>query len=249
MRPRALIAEDEPVLRKGLEKLLAEVWPELDIVAVAEDGVQATRLLEQHQPQVLFLDIQMPGLTGLEVAKAASGRCHIVFVTGHDQYAVAAFEHGAVDYVMKPFNAARLQTACMRVKARLNTSPANLDRLLEQLAEVAAKKRAYLRWINVATGDKVRLVTVEEICYFRAETKYTTVVTAESEMLIRTPLKDLAEELDPEMFWQIHRSTIVNVDAIAEVTHYLHGRLKLHLKERSETLIVSQPHAHLFHQM
>lgn len=249
MRPQALLAEDEPVLRKGLKKLLAEVWPELDIIAVAEDGVRATQLLEQHQPQILFLDIQMPGRSGLEVARAASGRCHVVFVTGYDQYAVAAFEHGAVDYVMKPFNAARLLTACNRVKERLNVTPANLDCLLEQLEHRSARKRAYLRWINVASGTNVRLVTVEEICYFRAETKYTSLVTAGHEMLIRTPLKELAEELDPAMFWQIHRSTIVNVNAIAEVSRDLHGRLKLHLKDRSDTLAVSQPYTHLFRQM
>ncbi len=247
--PRAIIAEDEPVLRTGLQRLLNAVWPELDVVAIATDGLQAKQLLERHIPDVLFLDIQMPGLSGLDVARTASNRCHVVFVTGYDQYAVAAFEHGAVDYVLKPYNAARLLTACNRVKERLQGRPADLDSLLAKLADIAAHKRPYLRWINVATGTNVRLVTVEEICYFQAETKYTTVVTADQEVIIRTPLKELVEELDPTVFWQIHRATIVNVDAIAEVSRGAPGHLVLRLKKRKETLRVSQPYAHLFRQM
>jgi DNA-binding LytR/AlgR family response regulator len=249
MKPRAIIAEDEPVLRAGLKNLLASVWPDLEIIGVAENGLQASRLLEQLRPHVLFLDIQMPGRSGLEVARAASGRCHVVFVTAYDQYAVSAFEEGAVDYVMKPFNADRMTTACNRVKERLNGVPANLDTLLERLAESAAKKRPYLRWINVESGAKVRLVTVEEVCYFQADIKYTRVVAADHATLIRTPLKELRDELDPSIFWQIHRSTIVNVSAIAEVARDMHGRLRLHLKARKETLLVSQPYAHLFRQM
>jgi DNA-binding LytR/AlgR family response regulator len=249
LTPRAIIAEDEPVLRTGLQKLLNVVWPELEIVATATDGLQAARLLEQHNPDVLFLDIQMPGLSGMEVAKAASGRCHVVFVTGFDQYAVAAFEQGAVDYVLKPFNSARLLAACNRVKERLHAKPADLDGLLRQLAEFASKQRSYLRWINVASGANVRLVTVEEICYFQAEAKYTSLVTADYAVLIRTPLKELLEVLDPAVFWQIHRATIVNVDAIAEVAHESRGYLILRLKSRKETLRVSQPYAHLFRQM
>jgi DNA-binding LytR/AlgR family response regulator len=249
MKPRAIIAEDEPVLRTGLKALLATVWPELDVVGVAKDGLQATQLLDRHQPEVLFLDIQMPGRSGLEVAEAASGRCHVVFVTAYNQYAVAAFEQGAVDYVMKPFDADRLRKACIRVKERLSAAPANLDRLLERLADVTAKQRAYLRWINVAIGAKVRLVTVEEICYLQADAKYTRLITADNEALIRTPLKELLEELDPVVFWQIHRSTIVNVNAIAEVARDRRGHLTLHLKARKESLPVSQPYAHLFRQM
>ena len=249
MTPRAIIAEDEPVLRTGLKRLLNAVWPELDIVAMATDGLQATQLLERHNPDVLFLDIQMPGLSGLEVARAASNRCHVVFVTGYDQYAVAAFEHGAVDYVLKPFNAERLLTACSRVKERLNAKPADLGNLLRQLADIASRNRSYLRWINVAAGANVRLVTVEEICYLQAGTKYTNLVTADHEVLIRTPLRELLEELDPTMFWQIHRATIVNVNAIAEVSWATRGHRNLRLKYRKETLRVSQPYAHLFRKM
>jgi DNA-binding LytR/AlgR family response regulator len=228
---------------------LTAVWPELDIVATAADGVHATQLLERHHPDVLFLDIQMPGCSGLDVAKAASGRCHVVFVTGYDQHAVAAFEHGAVDYVMKPITAPRLSTACERVRERLITKPANLDALVARLADVVGGRRSYLRWINVESGPNVRLVTVEEVSYFQADTKYTRLVTADRESLIRLSLKELVEALDPAEFWQIHRSIIVNVSAVAEVARDARGRTILHLKHRRETLQVSQPFTHLFRQM
>jgi DNA-binding LytR/AlgR family response regulator len=247
--PTAVIAEDEPVLRAQLKELLGAVWPELNVVAATGDGLQATRALERHNPDVLFLDIQMPGRSGLEIAKHASGRCHVVFVTAYDQYAVAAYEEGAVDYVMKPLNAARLGTACDRVKKRLPTTPASLDTLLEMLAKRVAQARPYLRWINASQGAEVRLITVDEICYFRSDTKYTRAVTAHSECLIRKSLKELLDELDPSLFWQIHRSTIVNVNAIAAVSHDLAGHLAVKLKNRKETLPVSQPFAHLFRQM
>lgn len=249
MKPRAIIAEDEPVLRTGLKKLLTSVWPELDVVATASDGLQATQLLEKHSPDVLFLDIQMPGCSGLEVARVASGRCHVVFVTGYDQHAVTAFEHGAVDYLMKPITAARLSTACNRVRERLATRPANLEALVTKLADTVVNSRAYLRWINVESGPNVRLVTVEEICYFHADTKYTRLVTADRESLIRMSLKELIDALDPAEFWQIHRSAIVNVNAIAEVSRDARGHPMLHLKHRKEALQVSQPFAHLFRQM
>jgi DNA-binding LytR/AlgR family response regulator len=249
VRHTAVIAEDEPVLRAQLEELLGEVWPELDVLACAEDGLQAGLALERHNPIVLFLDIQMPGLTGLEVARQASGRCHVVFVTAYDQYAVAAFEEGAVDYVMKPLSAARLATACGRVKKRLSSAPADLDRLLGMLAQRAAQAQRYLRWINASQGADVRLITVDEICYFQSDTKYTRAVTAGSESLIRKSLKELLEELDPSSFWQIHRSTVVNVNAIAGVSRDFAGHLFVKLKARKETLPVSQPFAHLFRQM
>jgi DNA-binding LytR/AlgR family response regulator len=247
--PSAIIAEDEPVLRAQLQELLGAVWPELKVIATAEDGIQATQALQQHAPDVLFLDIQMPGLTGLEIAKHASGRCHVVFVTAYDQYAVAAFEEGAVDYVMKPLDAARLATACNRVKKRLPTAPVNLEKLLELLAKRAAQAHPYLRWINASQGAEVRLITVDEICYFQSDTKYTRAVTARHECLIRKSLKELLSELDPSLFWQIHRSTIVNVSAIAAVSRDFAGHLIVKLKNRKETLPVSQPFAHLFRQM
>ncbi len=247
--PTALIAEDEPVLRTQLEEMLGAVWPELSIVAAAADGLQAMRALEEHAPDVIFLDIQMPGRTGLEIAKRASGHCHVVFVTAYDQYAVAAFEEGAVDYVMKPLNAARLGTACDRVKKRLLATPVSLDRLLEMLAKRTAQARPYLRWINASQGTDVYLITVDEICYFQSDTKYTRAVTASKESLIRKSLKELSDELDPSLFWQIHRSTIVNVNAIAGVSRDLAGHLIVRLKSRKDALPVSQPFAHLFKQM
>jgi DNA-binding LytR/AlgR family response regulator len=247
-RPTAVLAEDEPVLRAQLKELLAAAWPELAVVAEAEDGFQAMRVLEEHSPDLLFLDIQMPGLSGLEVARQASGRCHVVFVTAYDQYAVAAFEEGAVDYLMKPLNAARLATACGRVKKRLSLAPPDLQRLLDALAS-RTPARPHLRWINASSGADVKLITVDEICYFQSDTKYTRAVAAGSESLIRKSLKELLEELDPQSFWQIHRSTIVNVNAIAGVSRDFAGRLIVKLKSRKETLPVSQPFAHLFRQM
>ncbi|MEO8717515.1 MAG: LytTR family DNA-binding domain-containing protein [Burkholderiales bacterium] len=246
--PTAILAEDEPVLRTQLQDLLGDVWPELQIVAIAQDGVQAIEALEQHAPDLLFLDIEMPGLTGLDVARRASNRVHVVFVTAYQQHAVAAFEEGAVDYVMKPLSAERLATACDRAKSRLSATPANLENLLRALAGMSPQK-PYLRWINASMGTDVKLITVDEVRYFQSDTKYTRVVTAGAESLIRKSLKELVEELDPALFWQIHRSTIVNVGAIAGVSRDFGGHLVVRLKDRKETLAVSEPFAHLFRQM
>ncbi len=247
--PTAIIAEDEPVLRDQLQDLLGTAWPELKIVASAADGLQAIKALEHYAPDVLFLDIQMPGRTGLEVARKASNRHHVVFVTAYNQYAVTAFEEGAVDYVMKPISAERLATACARVKSRLNAAPANLENLLRSLAKITAPAHSYLRWINASMGTDVKLITVDEVCYFQSDTKYTRVVTQSGESLIRKPLKELLEQLDPNLFWQIHRSTIVNVNAVGAVSRDLTGRLIVKLKNRKETLQVSKLYSHLFRQM
>jgi DNA-binding LytR/AlgR family response regulator len=249
MSIRAIIAEDEAVLRVEIRELLAQVWPELDIVALVEDGVKAVQAIEQHSPDVLFLDIQMPGMSGLEVARAASGRCHVVFVTAYDQHAVAAFDQGVVDYVMKPVNAARLYAACTRVKQRLSSAPANLDNLLELLSERKAKAKPYLRWLNASKGTEVQILTTEEICYFQSDTKYTRAVTASTEALLRKPLKELLDELDPTEFRQIHRATIVNLNAISSVARDANGHVILKLKQRKESLSVSDAYAHLFRQM
>jgi DNA-binding LytR/AlgR family response regulator len=246
--PDAIIAEDEPLLRDELRQTLAGLWPELRIAAEAEDGIDALHALEQHRPQVLFLDIQMPGMNGLEVARAASGRCHVVFVTAYDEYAVAAFEQGAVDYVMKPFSAARLASAVARLKERLGSAPAQLDGLLRALAE-AVPKRPHLRWINASQGQNVRLITIDEVCYFKADNKYTLVITAESEALIRKPIKELLDELDPQAFWPIHRGVVVNAGAISAVHRKLNGQLEVRLKTRKETLLVSDAYAYRFRQM
>ena len=245
---RALIAEDETVLRDELCSHLRQLWPELDIAAQAASGIEALQLLESQRPDVMFLDIQMPGLTGLEVARQAEGRCHIVFVTAYDAHAVAAFEQGAIDYVLKPYDAARLATAVRRVKQRLHEVPPPLDGLLRELA-AAQPPKDYLRWINASSGTEVKVITVDEVCYFQADSKYTLVMTAQGEALIRRPLKELAEQLDPSCFWQIHRSTIVNANAIAGVSRDFRGHISIKLKTRSEKLPVSAGHEHLFRQM
>ncbi len=247
--PRAIIAEDEEVLRQQLREQLASLWPQLRIVADVEDGVAALRAFEAQAPDILFLDIQMPGLSGLQVAHQASGRCHVVFVTAYDKYAIAAFEEGAVDYVLKPFSDTRLATAVVRLKQRIGDAPASLDRLLQRLAESRNVARGHLRWITAWLGNDVRLITIDEVAYFRADNKYTVVVTPEAETLIRKPIKDLVEEVDPEQFWQIHRSTVVNVSAIAGVHRDYKGRLHVRLKNRKETFTVSEPYAHHFKHM
>jgi DNA-binding LytR/AlgR family response regulator len=248
--PRAVIAEDEENLREELRETLATVWPDLHVCAEAHDGRQALRALEKHAPDVLFLDIQMPGMTGLEVARQASGRCHVVFVTAFDQYAVAAFDQGAVDYLMKPITAPRLAQAVERVKERISSAPANLDGLLEKLAgKLAGKKREYLRWVTALQGGETRLITIEEIHYFRADAKYTVVATAGQDSMIRIPIKDLVDQLDPEVFWQIHRGTVVNVNQVAGISRDFRGHMVVRLKQRPETLAVSDSYAHRFRQM
>src|SRR2546422_731444 len=222
------------------------LWPELEIVAQTGDGIATLRELETHAPDVLFLDIRMPGLTGLEVARQASGRCHIVFVTAYDQHTLAAFEQGAADYVLKPADAARLATTVARLKERVGRPAPAIEGLLRELA---APQRGFLRWINASHGPAVRVITVDDVCYFQADSKYTRVVTAAEESLIRKPIKELCEELDPSSFWQIHRSTIVNVHAVAGVVRDLRGRTQVRLKRRDELLAVSDAYAHRFRQM
>ena len=246
---RAVIAEDEAVLRDELHAHVAALWPELEVCAAVSDGHAALAALEAHRPHVLFLDIEMPGLSGIEVARRASGRCHVVFVTAHDEFAVTAFEQGAVDYVMKPFSAERLAIAILRLKDRLSSPPPNLELLLEKLALQLARPRPYLQWINASLGNELRFITVEEICYFRSDAKYTRVVTAAQESLVRKSVRELADQLDPDRFRQIHRSIIVNLAEIAGVQRDFRGRIQVRLKRRQETLPVSEPYAPIFRQM
>jgi DNA-binding LytR/AlgR family response regulator len=244
----AIVAEDEATLRQQLVEQLGQLWPELDVIAEAADGIQALRLLEEHRPDVLFLDINMPGATGMEVARQANGRARVVFVTAYDEHAVAAFEQGAIDYVLKPISAARLFTTVSRLKERLGAPPARLDAVLDRITP-PAQGRSYLRWINASVGQNLRLITVDEIVYFQADNKYTRVVTSDGEALIRKPLKELVEELDPQIFWQIHRSTLVNARTIAGVARDFRGRMLVKLKGREDTLLVSDTYTHLFRQM
>jgi DNA-binding LytR/AlgR family response regulator len=246
--PTALIAEDERVLRDELRGHLESLWPELSIVAEAANGIEATWLVEKYLPDVLFLDIQMPGLSGLQLARQVGGRCHVVFVTAYEAHAVAAFEQGAVDYVLKPYDVARLAVTVERVRERLHTAPRSFDGLLAELAG-ALPRREHLRWINAADRDSVRLIAVDDVLYFQADKGYTRVVTSDGESLIHRALKELQEQLDPGNFWTIHRSTIVNANAIAGVTRDLRGRVSLRLKERPEKLPVSEAHEHLFRGM
>ena len=243
---RAILAEDEPLLREELAELLASLWPELEIVAQAADGIAALQAVERHAPDILFLDINMPGLNGLEVARQASGRCHVVFVTAYDQHTLAAFEQGAADYLLKPVQTARLATTVARLKERIGRPAPAIEGLLRELG---GGNRGFLRWINASQGQTVRVITVEDVCYFQADSKYTRVVTAEGESLIRKPIKELTQELDPASFWQIHRATIVNVNAIAGVVRDLRGRTQVRLKRREELLQVSDAYTQLFRQM
>jgi DNA-binding LytR/AlgR family response regulator len=246
--PSAILVEDESVLRAELRQLLRQLWPELIILSEAADGAEALDQIEQARPDILFLDIEMPVLSGLDVARQVHGRCHIVFVTAYDAHAVAAFDAGAVDYVLKPLERNRLQLAVERLKRQLGKEPANLEFVLRELARLATP-HSYLRWINASLGDALQLITVEDVLYFQSTTKYTRVVTADSEALIRKSLAELLVELDPAVFWPIHRSTVVNAHAIAGVSRDLRGRLSVLLKQRSERLAVSESQQYRFRRM
>ncbi len=253
----ALIAEDEPLLRQALAAQLQRLWPELRIVAECEDGAAALEALETLKPDLAFLDIRMPGVTGIDVARALetlSPQTQVVFITAYDQYAIDAFERGAVDYLLKPVADERLLATRQRLLARLQSGTPDrrlLDQLLEQLARRPAGKSDAppLAWITARNGRETRLVMLEDVLYFRADSKYTAVVTAGEELLLRSSLRELAQALDPQCFRQVHRSTIVNMKAVAAVSRDDSGRGVLRLKDRSETLVVSQPFMSLFRGM
>jgi DNA-binding LytR/AlgR family response regulator len=245
----ALIAEDEPLLRAELREALAALWPELEICAETGDGAATLLALERHKPSILFLDINMPGLTGLEIAEQASGRAHVVFVTAFSEHATAAFEQGALDYVVKPFSVARLAKTVKRLKERVRTAPADLTGLVEALKAAAPADTKYVRWLTVPHGRELRVVTTEEICYLRAANKYTSLFTGGAEYLLTSTLKAMREKLDPRSFWQIHRSFVVNVAAIQTIHRTFHGSFEVQLKQRRELLPVSEAYAHLFRQL
>jgi DNA-binding LytR/AlgR family response regulator len=246
MSVTAVIAEDEPLLRAELREALATLWPELDVVAEAGDGAEAVRELERHRPSILFLDIQMPGQSGLEVAARASGRAHVVFVTAYSEHAAAAFEQGALDYIVKPLSPQRLAKTVSRLKERLRSAPAELHGLAELLKTVVADGNRYLRWLTVPHGRELLVVTTEEICYMRAANKYTSVFTPNAEYLLTRTLKSMREKLDPQDFWQIHRSFVVNVRAIQTIHRSFRGSFEVQLRHRREALPVSSAYAHLF---
>jgi DNA-binding LytR/AlgR family response regulator len=271
--PRAVIADDERLMREQLRARLAEVWPELLIVAEARNGIEAVALVEQHRPDLVFLDIRMPGLSGVDAAKQiaqielADDECgpEIVFITAYDQYAVEAFEQGVADYVLKPAERERLSLTVARIRRRLaerrsddvvaaaDSTPAAvpLQQLLHQLAarlEPGATRR-YLDWIQAGVGNTVQMIAVADILFFISDEKYTRVQTAQVEALIRKPIKELVDELDPQRFWQIHRSALVNVEAIASVTRDFRGRQIVSIKGHTEKLEVSRSYNHLFKGM
>jgi len=255
----ALIADDEPLLRQQLASKLAQLWPELQVVAQARNGREAVELFDEWHPQVAFLDVHMPGLNGVEAARCIGRRAEVVFVTAFDQYAVEAFRQGAIDYIVKPIEDERLQDSVQRLQAKLRATSEETQRpefgaLLERMAaelrlRTGAPRTSYLQWIKASVGNSVRLIPIEQVLYLRADAKYTAVAWEGGEALIRTTIRELADALDPERFVQVHRSAIVN---LAHVDRYSHGpgdSGELHLKGRNERLGVSRSYVHLFRQM
>jgi DNA-binding LytR/AlgR family response regulator len=257
-RPTALIAEDEPLLRDALERLLAQAWPELQIVAQARNGREAIEMFEAQQPDICFLDVHMPGVTGVEAARHIGRRAHLVFVTAYDQYAVQAFSQGVLDYLVKPVEPARLAETVARLQERLRASqPAlNTEALLHELAASLQRKSglAPLRWVRASVGQTVRLIPVEDIDYLRSEEKYTSIAWRDDagqprEAVVRTTLKDLLAQLDAAQFAQVHRSVVVNLSAVSHITRGANETADIHLKGRDEVLPVSRSFLHLFRQM
>lgn len=249
--PSAIIADDERLMRDQLRLRLNQVWPELDIIGEAKNGEEAIALVDAHRPDFTFLDIRMPGKSGLDAAQAIGGKSHIVFITAYDQYAVEAFERGAVDYVLKPAEPERLKLTAERLKARVTVQPPDLSDMLQQLSKQMglSAKPNYLQWIQATVGQELRLIPVEEVLFFQSDEKYTRVQTNRYEALIRKPVRDLADELNPALFWQIHRATLVNVNAIDGVTRDMRGRHLVLIKGQPDKLEVSRSFVHLFKQM
>jgi DNA-binding LytR/AlgR family response regulator len=263
----AVIADDERLMREQLRARLAEAWPELQIVAEAKNGTEAVALVDEHRPDLAFLDIRMPGLTGVDAARQIAQLDwpddqplpEIVFITAYDQYAVEAFEQGVADYVLKPAERERLQLTVERLKKRLAqrsspddapaAAPAPLQQLLHRLATGMGNPPTYLRWIQATVGSTIQMIPVEDVLFFISDEKYTRVQTAQLEALIRKPIKELVDELDPQTFWQIHRSTLVNTNHIAGVSRDLRGRQLVSVKGHPEKLEVSRSYTGLFKGM
>lgn len=256
MNPTAIIADDEQHLAAYLNDRLAALWPELNVVGIARNGLEAMKLMDDEAPAIAFLDIRMPGLTGLEVASRLDKKTHVVFVTAYDQYAVEAFDRQAADYLLKPVSDERLLRAIARLKERLAKSeaPGDVSGMLKQLAQMLpGNKNAYLRFIRAAHGELVRQIPVEDVLYLQAQDKYVSVYAREgakqSESLIRTPLSELSAQLDPNEFWQIHRSVIVNINRVAGTRRDVMGKLFVAVKDTKTELPVSRAYAHLFKGM
>ncbi|HEY7740720.1 MAG TPA: LytTR family DNA-binding domain-containing protein [Steroidobacteraceae bacterium] len=261
LRPTALIADDEPLLREALARQLAQAWPGLEIVAEARNGREAISLFDEQRPDICFLDVHMPGVSGVEAARHIGRRAHLVFVTAYDHYAVQAFAQGALDYLVKPVEPSRLADTVARLQERLRAAaPAtNTEALLQQLTDQLARLQDRsgtepLRWIRAQVGQTLRLIAVDDIDYLRSDTKYTRIAWRgddgrPAEALVRTPLRELAARLDPAQFAQVHRSAIVNLRAISHVRRGENETADIHLKDRDEVLPVSRNFLHLFKQM
>jgi len=252
----ALIADDEPLLRDALKRQLASAWPELEVIAEARNGREAVKFFDERQPDVCFLDVHMPGLSGVDVAHHIGRRAHVVFVTAFDHYAVQAFAQGALDYLLKPVEAARLAETVARIKERLAASrPAvNTEALIEQLASQLKAKTEPLRWIRAQAGQTLRLISVDDIDYVRSDAKYTVIAWRDdegrhAEAVVRTPLKELLAQLDPQQFAQVHRSVVVNLRSISHVKRLDNETAEIHLKGRKDVLPVSRNFVHVFRQM
>lgn len=241
---KAIIADTEAHVVRHVESLLSDLWPELVICGRASSGQEASQLIEKHNPHLAFLDVRLPGTCGMKVARKFSGSCAIVFITAYDHYAVNAFDSGAVDYLIKPVNRERLEKAVRRIQKW------HMSQAAEHLITGSLKKKQdYLKWIRVQHGDSVLLVSVDEVCYFKAGDKYTLVITKDGESLIKKPIKELAHELNPDRFWRIHRGTIVNVSHIRKMSRSTTGRGIINLKDCKDLLTVSRPYLDLFKHM
>ena len=251
--PTAVVADDERLMREQIIGRLRQAWPELSIVGEASNGREAVALVRSLEPDVAFLDISLPEMDGIQAAQAVAGEVHVVFVTAHDEHAIKAFEQGAVDYVLKPAEPERLAITCERLRERLKGAPDPMNELLVQLSQRlgsgTVKAHEYMRWVQASVGATIRMIPTSDILFFRAEDKYTRVQTSTIEALIRKPIKELIDELDPNEFWQIHRATVVRVDAIEQVSRNLRGQQIVHVKGRPDKLEVSRTFNHLFKQM
>jgi DNA-binding LytR/AlgR family response regulator len=260
----AIIADDEKQLRRHLVKLLNQLWPELVIAGESENGPRTLDLVHKLSPDIVFLDINMPGLTGIEVAKQIYRQCSIVFITAYDQYAIEAFENEALDYILKPVREKRLLTSIERCKRRFkdhakkqadpkkaDREPSDLSPLLQQLEKILLKEKAspFLQWIRAQYGDSIRLIPIDDVLIFKSADKYTQVFTPKKESLIRKTIKELIQELDPEKFWKIHRGTIINVSAISKISKSISGKYVVKINNHDEPLLVSRSYSHLFKQM
>ncbi len=250
----AIICDDEPRLAQALRDLLKAAWPELNVLALGQSGGEALGLIAEHEPDIAFLDIRMPGLSGLEVARqvvSSDAAPRIVFVTAYDQHAIEAFEARALDYLLKPVKVERLAETVTRLKVSMNAgTPTTVDqKLVEALRQISTVERKFLRWLNCGQGSEIDVIATSEVLFFQSRDKYTAVITADKERYVRTPIRDLLNELDPDEFWQVHRSSVIRVAAIERVLKDDVGRMRVKLRGTNELVPVSAAFTGRFRQM